>query len=232
MEDMHIDKQGACNVLGIALAVGRAKLPRNVVFVLAVAENAVDANACKPHNIMRSRKGLTVTNGNTDAEGRLVLGDSLYAVQERRRPHTIIDMATLTGACVVALGEYAAGAIGTSRSLSDAVAAAGAARGELLWPMPVLPEHTAELTACQFADLKSTGAGRYGGACTAAAFLKQFIGLNKEADKDGAYKPAWLHLDIAGPGMIKGHATGFGTLSVIEYLTNAPRGAAHAQDEA
>ena len=65
-----------------------------------------------------------------------------------------------------------------------------------------------------------------------ARILKQFVGLNKEADKDGAYKPAWLHLDIAGPGMIKGHATGFGTLSVIEYLTNAPRGAAHAQDEA
>ena len=169
MEDMHIDKMGGCNALGIALAVGRAKLARNVVFAFAVAENAVDANATKPHGIMRSRKGLTVTNGNTDAEGRLVLGDSLYTVQERHRPHTIVDMATLTGACVVALGEYAAGLFGNSAALRDALAAAAAARGELLWPMPILPEHTAELTACQFADIKSTGAGRYGGACTVRA---------------------------------------------------------------
>lgn len=228
MEDMHIDKQGASNVLGIALAVGRLRIARNIVFVLAVAENAVDSDSYKPHNIMRSMKGLTVTNGNTDAEGRLVLGDSLYCLQTRHRPHTIIDMATLTGACVVALGEYAAGAFSNSKALREAVIAAGAARGEVLWPMPILPEHRAELASCAFADLKSTGNGRYGGACTAAAFLENFIGLADEAADD--YKPAWLHCDIAGPAMVKGSGTGFGVLSVLHYLLRAPAGALRADE--
>jgi leucyl aminopeptidase len=229
MEDMHLDMCGSANVLGIALALGRLRVKRNVVLVLGIAENAIGKDAYKPHAIMRSLKGLTVTNGNTDAEGRLVLADSLYAVQARHRPHTIIDMATLTGACMVALGSDAAGAFTNSKSLREAVAAAGAARGETLWPLPILAGHRAELTACAFADLKSTG-GRYGGASIAAAFLEMFIGLNKEADKEGVYKPAFLHLDIAGPAMQKGAATGFGTLSVLEYLLSAPAGAAHKQD--
>lgn len=225
MEEMHMDKGGASAVIGVMQLLGRARVPRNVVCALAVAENAIDADAYKPYCIMRSKKGLTVLNGNTDAEGRLVLADTLYAVQERHRPHTIIDLATLTGACCIALGEYAGGAFSNSKALREAVIAAGATRGETLWAMPILPEHRAELTSEPLADLKSTGKGRYGGACTAAAFLENFIGLKEEKPVEGAAeaaKPAWLHLDIAGPGMVGGQGTGFGVLAVAQYLLSAP----------
>ena len=99
--------------------------------------------------------------------------------------------------------------------------------------MPILPGHRAELTACQFADLKSTGAGRYGGACTAAAFLEFFIGLSKDGDAPDkeSYKPAFLHIDIAGPGMVKGAATGFGTMAILEYIMASAPGQAHKQDD-
>lgn len=231
-----MDKQGASSVLGCALAVARLsklaketgndsiRIKRNIVFVVATAENAIDAASYKPHCIMRAKNGKTVTCSNTDAEGRLVLGDSLLMVQERHKPAAIIDMATLTGACVIALGEYAAGGFTNSRGLLEAVRAAGEARGERIWHMPIMPEHTAELTSCPIADYKSTGNGRYGGACTAAAFLQLFIG-----DKD--YKPAWLHIDIAGPGMAKGVGTGFGALAVLEYLRTAAGAAPEADSE-
>lgn len=225
MEEMHMDKQGGSNVLGIALAAGRLNVKRNVVFVVAAAENAIDAASYKPHCVMRAKNGKTVTCSNTDAEGRLVLGDSLVMVQERHHPRQIIDMATLTGACVIALGEYAAGGFTNSKALLEGVKAAGEARGERIWHMPILPEHTAELTSCPIADLKSTGNGRYGGACTAAAFLQLFIGDGKE------YKPSWLHLDIAGPGMSKGIGTGFGTFAVLEYLRTAAPGAPAVDSE-
>lgn len=117
-----------------------------MLFVLAVAENAVDSNSYKPHAIIRSHKGLTVEIGNTDAEGRLVLADALSYASSRHAPHTIIDMATLTGACVVALGEYAAGMFSNSDALASALAAAGATHAERLWRMPIFQEHRDELT--------------------------------------------------------------------------------------
>jgi leucyl aminopeptidase len=213
-----------------------------VLFVAAAAENAIDALAYKPHAILRSHKGLTVEIGNTDAEGRLVLADALSFAQSRHRPHTVVDMATLTGACIVGLGEYTAGLFTNNKALREGLVAAGEGRGERLWPMPILPEHRDELTGgTPFADLKSTGEGRYGGACTAAAFLENFLGPDPAknaregaaaADEKAPFKPAWAHIDLAGPamysrdrGFMKKGGTGFGVHAVVSYLLAAPAGA-------
>ena len=173
-------------VLGAFRALTRLGLARNVVAVLAIAENAIGEHAYKPHAILRSHAGLTVEVKNTDAEGRLVLADALSYAQARHAPHTIIDLATLTGACVVALGEYAAGLFGNSSALRGALVAAGEARGERLWPMPIFEEHREEIRAAATADLQSTGGGRMGGACTAAAFLEFFIGAQAAGAGGGA----------------------------------------------
>jgi leucyl aminopeptidase len=205
---MHIDKQGACNVLGIALAVGRAKLPRNVVFVLAVAENAVDANACKPHNIMRSRKGLTVTNGNTDAEGRLVLGDCLsYA--SGLGLDAMVDIATLTGACVVALGDLYSALYSHQDDVAASILAAAKDGGELVWRMPLEVAYKERLKA-DFATMKNVG-GPPGGSITAALFLSEFVGSTP-----------WAHLDIAGPAFFSKttrHYAPGGTGCMVPTLT-------------
>jgi leucyl aminopeptidase len=189
-------------VLGAFRALTRLNVKRNICAVLAIAENAIGEHAYKPHGILRSHAGLTVEVKNTDAEGRLVLADALSYAQARHAPHTVIDLATLTGACVVALGEYAAGLFGNNGALRGALVAAGEARGERLWPMPIFPEHREEIRGAATADLQSTGGGRMGGACTAAAFLEFFIGA--QPPRGGAAPPptpAWAHLDIAGPGM-------------------------------
>jgi leucyl aminopeptidase len=242
MEDMHMDMAGSAAVLGAALSVHRFGLKRNVVFVVGAVENAIDALSYKPHCILRSHKGITVENGNTDAEGRLVLADALSYVQQRRKPHTIIDLATLTGACVIALGEPLGGAFSNSKALREALIGVGASTHERLWPMPILAEHRAELTGTPFADVKSTGESRYGGASNAAAFLEMFIGFEpaKNArdtaaapvpEAEAAPKPSWCHLDIAGPAAFskpRGHmnrgGTGFGVQLITQYLRSAPAG--------
>lgn len=218
-------------VLGAFRALTRMGLARNVVAVLAIAENAIGEHAYKPHGILRSHAGLTVEVKNTDAEGRLVLADALSYAQARHAPHTIIDLATLTGACVVALGEYAAGLFGNSSALRGALVAAGEARGERLWPMPIFAEHREEIRGAATADLQSTGGGRMGGACTAAAFLEFFIGA-QAAGGGAAAMPAWAHLDIAGPAMysksrsfMNAGGTGFGVQTIAQYCLDAPRGA-------
>jgi leucyl aminopeptidase len=181
---------------------------------LAVAENAISENAYKPGAIIKSRSGLTVHVGNTDAEGRLVLGDALTFVQETYKPKTIIDVATLTGACVVALGEYAAGLFANDKGLQNQLAQAGEEVMERCWPMPIFPEHTEELEST-VADTSSTGKGRYGGASTAAAFLQKFINSDVQ----------WAHLDVAGPAMYsaaRGYmpkgSTGFGVQTLVRFL--------------
>jgi leucyl aminopeptidase len=128
MEDMHMDKGGASAALGCALAAGRLNIKRNVVFVAAVAENSIDSLSYKPKAIIKSLKGLTVEIGNTDAEGRLVLADALTFGQMRNKPHTVIDMATLTGACIIGLGEYAAGLFTNNGALRAGLQAAADAR--------------------------------------------------------------------------------------------------------
>ena len=232
---------GAAAVLGAFRACTALGLKRNLVAVIAVAENAIDAHSFKPHNILRSHRGLTVEIKNTDAEGRLVLADALSYAQMRHSPHTIIDLATLTGACIVALGEYAAGLFTNNASLTDALLVASRARHERLWALPIFPEHEEEIKGTAFADLQSTGAGRYGGSCTAAAFLKNFIGPVPSASTEGsaspavsaptAAMPAWAHIDLAGPamyskarGFMNAGGTGFGVSVLFEYLSTAPAG--------
>lgn len=253
MEDMHMDMGGSAAVLGSLLAAHRLGVKRNIVAIATVAENAIDAAAYKPKNIIRSHKGLTVEIGNTDAEGRLALADALSLGQARNRPHTVIDLATLTGACIIALGEYAAGLFGNNTALKTALTAAGESRGERLWSMPIFPEHREELKGAAQADLQSTGAGRYGGACTAAAFLENFIGLEApakaaeapaaaggggEAEATKAPSVAWAHIDIAGPAMRSkpqaphyvSAGTGFGVQAVAQYLLTAPKGGFAAEE--
>lgn len=186
------------------------------MFVTPFAENAISEKSYKPGCIVKSYSGKTVEVGNTDAEGRLVLADSLSYIQDKYKPATIIDLATLTGACVVALGEYAAGLFSNSEALRGQIASAGGEVHERCWPMPIFPEHTAELES-NFADIKSIGKGRYGGACTAAAFLQSFINEGTN----------WAHIDLAGPAMYSSSrdymyqgATGFGVQTLVKFLKN------------
>jgi leucyl aminopeptidase len=238
IEGMHMDMGGAAAVLGAARAVGElrqaaavagsaAPLSRysKVVFCVALAENAVGPLSFKPHEIVRSHSGQTVSVGNTDAEGRLCLADALSWSQQRFGPNIagVVDLATLTGACVVALGEYAAGVF-TNNAGADLVAAlqaSGSAHGEVLHPLPILPGHRKEITEHDHADLCSTGATRWGGACTAAAFLECFV------DK----ATPWAHIDIAGPamtsaerGVVPKGGTGFGAATITELIIHQPRG--------
>lgn len=186
----------------------------NTVFALPIAENAISSNAYKPGAILKSYSGKTVRVGNTDAEGRLVLADAISYTQELYKPNTLIDVATLTGACVVALGEHAAGCFSNNSELRREIEECGRVCFESCWPMPVFPEHIAELET-SLADINSTGEGRYGGACTAAGFLHEFI-------QDGV---KWVHLDVAGTAMsskarneVPQGSTGFGVQTLVNFL--------------
>ena len=156
IENMHLDMCGSAAVLGTLYLALEQKLKKNITAVLAIAENAIDANAYKPHAIVRSHSGMTVEVGNTDAEGRLVLADALSYTQEEYSPKTIIDVATLTGACIVALGEYSAGLFSNNLSLTQEIQAASEKTFERCWPLPLFPEHIEEIKSIQ-ADIKSTG---------------------------------------------------------------------------
>ena len=219
IEDMHLDMGGAAAVIGAMHVAAALGTERDIVAAIALAENAVGPAAVKPHAIVTSHKGLSVEIGNTDAEGRLVLADALSYVQRRWAPARIVDAATLTGACVVALGEYAAGLFGNDEALMAELREAGARVGERAWPMPILDEHDAELEG-HFADVRSIGKGRMGGACTAAAFLRRFV------DED----TPWAHIDIAGPAMYSEQrgamcrgGTGFGAMLLAEFVLSEGR---------
>merc|ERR1712137_113715 len=219
IEEMHMDMCGAATVLGTAKAVSKLQMKQNIVFAVSVAENAISEHAYKPGAILKSYSGKTVHVGNTDAEGRLVLADALTYAQEIYKPKTVVDVATLTGACVVALGEYAAGLFSNEKQLQTAICQAADDVLERCWPMPIFPEHTEELEST-VADTCSTGKGRYGGASTAAAFLQKFVNEGVQ----------WAHMDVAGPAMYsaarsympKG-STGLGVQTLVRFLQqNAP----------
>jgi leucyl aminopeptidase len=186
MDEMKFDKSGACTVLGIARAVAGAKVPGRYRCYLALAENMPDGTAYRPGDIVRCYNGKTVEILNTDAEGRMLLADAL-AWAEEDEAEVIVDFATLTGACVVALGHDGAGLFSPSDGLCSDLLAAAAAAGERLWRLPLWPEFEEQMQG-QHGDLRNTG-GRWGGASTAAAFLAQFV---ERQDR-------WAHLDIAGP---------------------------------
>lgn len=187
MDLMKSDMGGAAAVLGAALICARLKLPVDLTVVVPAAENMPDGGAVKPADVITMASGKTVEVLNTDAEGRLLLADALWYAG-RGKPEFIVDAATLTGACVVALGSHFAGAMGNSGELIDAVKQAGGETFERVWHLPLVDEHK-EIMKGTWADLQNIGGGREGGALTAAAFLSAFV------DE----QTPWVHLDIAGP---------------------------------
>jgi leucyl aminopeptidase len=188
MEDMKGDMGGAACVVGLMHALASRKAKVDAVGVIGLVENMPDGGAIRPGDILKSMSGRTIEIINTDAEGRLVLADALWYVQDRIKPQFIVDLATLTGAIMVALGQEHAGLFSNDDELAARLAIAGAATGEAVWRMPLSPAYD-KLIDSRFADVKNTG-GRNGGAITAAQFLKRFVN-----------DTPWAHLDIAGTAM-------------------------------
>ncbi|MCI4341892.1 MAG: leucyl aminopeptidase [Thermoplasmata archaeon] len=222
MQEMKFDKSGACSVLGILRAAAALKAPNRVVGVLACAENLPGGGAYRPSDIVRTYSGTTIEVTNTDAEGRVVLADALAYAIAKYHPDEIIDLATLTGAAVVALGEHIGAVVGNDARLEGALVDAGAVTGEQLWRLPLTDPHR-EMVRSDVADVKNSVEPRYAGVLMGGVFLEHFIG-----------KTPWAHLDIAGPayarlGTLKFcppyhplGATGFGIRLVSEYLVNGP----------
>ena len=216
MEKMYMDCGGASTVLGTLQAVASLGLKLNIVGVLALAENSIDAKAYKPGAVLKSLNGKTVEVGNTDAEGRLCLADAMTLMQKKYDLKQLIEFSTLTGACAVALGEHAAGLFSDNADLVAALEQSGLRTGDRVWRMPLLAEYLGEIKGAE-SDLSNTGESRYGGACTAAAFLHQFVDLPEGR--------GWAHLDIAGVAMAsKSHkswspknGTGFGVRLMLDY---------------
>ncbi|MEQ8354128.1 MAG: leucyl aminopeptidase [Kiloniellaceae bacterium] len=187
MEDMKWDMGGAGTVVGLMHALAARKAKVNVVGICGLVENMPSGTAQRPGDIVTSMSGQTIEVLNTDAEGRLVLADVLWYVQEKFKPKLIVDLATLTGAIIIALGNEHAGLFSNNDKLSQQLTAAGKTVGEALWRLPLGPEYDKQID-CDAADMKNIGGGRAGGSITAAQFLQRFI-------KNGL---PWAHLDIAG----------------------------------
>ena len=188
MEDMKGDMGGAACVVGLMHALAARKARVNVVGAIGLVENMPDGNAQRPGDIVTSMSGQTIEIINTDAEGRLVLADVLWYVAKKHKPKFMIDLATLTGAIMVALGTEYAGLFSNNDELAQRLHAVGETTGEKVWRMPLGPAYDKQIDS-QFADMKNTG-GRHGGSITAAQFLQRFV--------DGT---PWAHLDIAGTAM-------------------------------
>jgi leucyl aminopeptidase len=188
MEDMKGDMAGAACVVGLMHALAVRKAKANVVGAIGLVENMPDGKAQRPGDIVTSMSGQTIEIINTDAEGRLVLADVLHYVNKRFKPRFMVNLATLTGAILVALGQEYAGLFSNDDKLAERLAKAGEATGERVWRMPLGPEYD-KIIDSKFADVKNSG-GRYAGSITAAQFLQRFVG-----------KTPWVHLDIAGTAL-------------------------------
>jgi leucyl aminopeptidase len=188
MEDMKGDMGGAACVVGLMHALAARKAKVNVVGAIGVVENMPDGNAQRPGDIVTSMSGQTIEIINTDAEGRLVLADVLWYVAKKFKPKFMVDLATLTGAIMVALGTEYAGLFSNNDELAERLMKVGMATGERVWRMPLGPEYDKQIDS-QFADMKNTGT-RNGGSITAAQFLQRFVD-----------DTPWAHLDIAGTAM-------------------------------
>ena len=211
MLTMKGDKSGACAVLGAVRAAAKLGLPNKVTAIVAAAENMPGGSSYRPDDILRARNGKTIEVNNTDAEGRLTLADALCYASELK-PDAIVDIATLTGACAVALGSTTAGLFTNNDAFADKVLEASAKSGERFWKMPMDDKNLRKKIKSPFADLVNSG-GRYGGAITAAMFLEAFVADNIP----------WAHLDIAAADFAKTPyscyakgATGFGTRMMAE----------------
>ncbi|AXV14898.1 leucyl aminopeptidase [Neorhizobium sp. SOG26] len=188
MEDMKGDMGGAAAVTGLMHTLAARKAKVNVVGIIGLVENMPDGNAQRPGDIVTSMSGQTIEIINTDAEGRLVLCDALWYCNDRFKPRFMVNLATLTGAIMVALGNVHAGLFSNNDALSVELTGAGEATGEKLWRMPLGKDYD-KMIDSKFADMKNTG-GRYAGSITAAQFLKRFVG-----------ETPWAHLDVAGTAM-------------------------------
>ena len=211
MYTMKCDMAGAATVLAATWAIAQLGLRISVTAYGALAENMPSSTAYRPSDVLTIYGGTTVENGNSDAEGRLVLADALSRAAEDQ-PDLVVDVATLTGACIVALGERTTGVMSNDQDISDRVLDAAEAAGESLWPLPIPSEIRPKLDS-KVADLRSTGTDRWGGALVAAAFLREFV-------PEGT---PWAHLDIAGPafhdkkpyGYVAAGGTGAGVRTLI-----------------
>ena len=213
MEDMKGDMGGAAAVIGLMHALAARKAKVNAVGILGLVENMPDGNAQRPGDIVTSMSGQTIEVINTDAEGRLVLADALWYCKERFKPRFMIDLATLTGAVMVALGAHHAGLFSNDDALGEELADAGNVTAEKLWRLPLAEEYD-KMVDSRFADMRNTGGSRLAGSITAAQFLKRFVG-----------DTPWAHLDIAGTAMgapkteiSRGWASGFGVRLLNELV--------------
>jgi leucyl aminopeptidase len=209
MDEMKFDMCGAASVLGTMKAVGEMRLSLNVIGAIPTTENMPGGRATRPGDIVKSLSGQTVEILNTDAEGRLILCDALTYV-ERYQPAAVIDIATLTGACVIALGHVVSGLFANDDALAREVSAAGDAAYDRVWHMPLLDDYQEQLKS-NFADFANIG-GRPAGAVTAACFLARFTKKYK-----------WAHLDIAGTAWKSGRekgATGRPVPLLTQFLVN------------
>jgi leucyl aminopeptidase len=211
MQDMKSDMAGAAAVLSAIAVVAEERLPIEVHAIAACTENMPSGSAYKLGDVLRSMAGKTVEINNTDAEGRLTLADALTYARELK-PDVLLDFATLTGACVVALGPHTAGVMTNDEPTRAAWLAAARSAGEDMWPLPLPPRLSDQLRS-EIADMRNTGE-RWGGALTAGLFLREFAG-----------ETPWVHVDIAGPattdkewGVFGKGATGFGVASIVHYL--------------
>lgn len=213
MATMKIDMAGAAAVLGVFSKIVEISPRAEVHGIIAATENMPGSHAYKPGDIVRSSNGKTIEIGHTDAEGRVTLADSLsYAA--KLKPDAVIDLATLTGACIVALGEEVAGLMSNSKKLVDALKKSSDSSGEKLWELPLINEYRSLIKGTH-ADVRNSGASRYGGAITAGLFLEEFVG-----------KTPWAHLDIAGPAYAERETisyiplggTGYGVRTLIDFL--------------
>ena len=211
MDEMKGDMAGGAAVLGLMEAVARLRLPVRIVGLVPATENLLGASAYRPGDILRMLSGKTVLVDNTDAEGRIILADAL-AYGQRYKPRAIVDLATLTGAVLVALGQTATAVVSNDRPLTQRLIESGERTFERLWELPMWEEFE-ELIKSPIADIKNTG-GKNGGTITAAAFLKQFVGTTP-----------WAHLDIAGTSYLdkpEGYrpqgGTGVGVRLLVDFL--------------
>jgi len=213
MDEMKTDMSGGAAVMAIVMTAADLKLPLNIVGLVPATENMSGGGALKPGDILKSYSGKTIEVLNTDAEGRLILADALsYA--SRYKPAAIIDIATLTGACIIALGEDVIGMLGKDDQIKKEIGAAAYTTGERVWELPLWDSYS-EMIKSDIADYKNTG-GRVASTITAAAFLSKFVG-----------DYPWVHLDIAGPAWttkdkpyIPKGASGVPVRLLLEYLQN------------
>jgi leucyl aminopeptidase len=212
MDEMKWDKMGGMAVIGIMLAVAKLKLPINLIALVPAAENMPGPDAYRPGDILTTYDGKTIEVLNTDAEGRIILVDAIAYVRRNFKPSAIVEFSTLTGSCVMALGHQRAGLFTTEEKWRDALVAAGAATGDLVWPMPIDEEYR-EAVLSEVATAKNTSF-REGSACASASFVKLW-----------AEDTPFVHLDIAGtawttkpPPYLEGGATGFGVRLIVHLL--------------